>query len=255
MANRRIWLIPLATLLLAALACASPTSPAEPVVERVEVTVEVPVETIITATPVPEVPVPAADPIFTEDFEGGAGDWSVGESDTSNAYVENGQLIIDVIEPLWVRTVSHPALDRLETYAMEFDMNYVGGANDVEGGLAFRCEDEDDLESEWLEMSVAQDGYITVAAIPVDTEADVTYPVNFTALDVVNTGSAVNHVRVLDDRTRITIYLNDELVAVLPYDDAPPGCPALLAGTFEGGQGSWAFDNIAVYNLADVVGP
>ena len=226
-------------------------------VERVEVTVEVPVEvpveTIITATPGP--PAFNSDPIFTEDFEGGAGDWSVGESDTSNAYVENGQLIIDVIEPLWVRSVSHPALDRLETYAMEFDMNYVGGASDVEGGLAFRCENEDDLDSEWLEMSVAQDGYITVAAIPVDPDASVTYPVNFTALGAVNTGSSVNHVLILDNLTQITIYLNDVLVAVLPYDDAPPGCPALLAGTFEGGEGSWAFDNVAVYELPASVGP
>ena len=80
MSNRRIWLIPLAALLLATLACAaSPTTPAEPVVERVEVTVEVPVEvpveTIITATPGP--PAFNSDPIFTEDFEGGEGDWSV----------------------------------------------------------------------------------------------------------------------------------------------------------------------------------
>jgi len=248
MSKIRILLIPLAALLLATLAC-GPLSP-EPVVQTVEVTREV--QVVVTATP--ESPPPDPQPIFTEDFENGPGDWSVDGTDTSTATVENGQLVIDVLQENWVRTVGHPALDRLDTYVIDFDMTYAGGAEDSEGGLAFRCE-TDDPSSEWLELSFAQDGYVTMAAIPVDEEADVTYPIGFTPIDLLNTGQATNHIRVIDDLTSVTIYVNGELLALVPYDDSDPGCPALLAGTFDGGPGTWAFDNVAVYNVADIVRP
>jgi hypothetical protein len=251
MVKTRSLLIPLAVLLLATLACGS-ISP-DQVVQTVVVTEEVVNDVIVTATPEPEPPPPQ--PIFTEDFENGPGDWTVGGTDSSTATVENGQLVIDVLQADWVRTVSHPALDRLETYAIDFDMTYTDGAEDSEGGLAFRCE-SDDPSSEWLELSFAQDGYVTMASIPVDDTANsVNYHIAFTPTDLLNTGQATNHIRVLDDLTTVTIYVNDQLLALVPYDQADPGCPALLAGTFDGGPGTWAFDNVMVYNLDDIVGP
>jgi hypothetical protein len=249
MVNTRTLLIPLAALLLVTLACGPLSS--EPVIQTVEVTREVINEIVVTATPEA---LPSPQPIFTEDFESGPGDWTIGGSDSSRVVVENGQLLIDVLQANWVRTASHPALDRLETYAIDFDMTYMGGADDSEGGLAFRCE-TDDLESEWLELSFAQDGYVTMASIPVDEEADVTYPIGFTAIDMLNTGQATNHIRVIDQPTAVTIFVNGELLARVPYDDSDPGCPALLAGTFDGGPGTWAFDNVTVYNAEDIVGP
>ena len=247
MNKTRLLVVPLALLLLAALACGS-ISP-EQVVQTVVVTQEVMNDVVVTATPEP--PPPPPQPIFTEDFESGAGDWSVGATDTSAATVENGQLIINVLQENWVRSVGHPALDRLSTYAIDFDMTYVSGAEDSEGGLAFRCE-TDDPSSEWLELSFAQDGYVTMAAIPVDDTADVTYPITFTSIDLLNTGQATNHIRVIDDNRSVTIYVNGELLALEPYDNSDPGCPAMLAGTFDGGPGTWAFDNVAVYNIADI---
>jgi hypothetical protein len=251
MNKTRNLLLPLAVLLLAALACSS-ISP-EQVVQTVVVTQEVMNDVIVTATP--EAPPPPPQPIFSEDFENGAGEWSVGGTDSSTATVENGQLIINVLQANWVRSVGHPALDRLDTYAMDFDMTYTSGGEDSEGGLAFRCE-TDDPSSEWLELSFAQDGYVTLAAIPVDdTVNSVNYHIAFTPIDLLNTGQATNHIRVLDDLTTVTIYVNGELLALIPYDQADPGCPALLAGTYDGGPATWAFDNVEVYNLADIVGP
>ena len=186
-------------------------------------------------------------PLFEDDFEAGEGEWFVEVLPEHSFYMSQGQFIIEVHESLWNAYSEHPDLLQLDTYAMEVDISYISGPTDSEAGIAFRCDVGDEA---WLELSFNADGLFTVSSVTSDDEqlefADV---IPYALVPALQHGQSTNHIRLVDDDKLVTVYINDELIATFPYEDLPPGCPSLFAGTYEEGGAKWAFDNIFVREI------
>ncbi len=186
-------------------------------------------------------------PLFEDDFEAGEGEWFVEELAEHSFYISQGQFIIEVLESQWNAYSGHSDFLLLDTYALEVDISYVSGPTDSEAGIAFRCDVDDEA---WLELSFNADGLFVVSSVTSGEEQlDFVDVVPYALVPALRHGQSTNHIRLVDDAKLVTVYINEELIATFPYDDLPPGCPSLFAGTYEEGGAKWAFDNVFIREI------
>ncbi len=248
---RRRALLTVVTIALLQIACGLISTPTPVTIVKtaeVEVTRQVTREVIVTVTPEPT---PAATPeprvLFEDDFETGDGEWSIEESPEGSIHIRDGQLIIEVQSSRWNMYANHPKFQLLDTYVLDVDISYVAGPTETEAGIAFRCNQEGE---EWLQVSIDANGFFSVARITdQDTELQTTEVVPWVRTAAVLRGQAINHIRLIDNSRKVTVYVNEELVTTLPYDAVAPGCPYPFVGTFDQGEAMWAFDNVAVREI------
>ena len=240
--NKKELIVLVATATLGA-SCRSTEAPTPAIIEVEEVPA-----VAINTTPVPTLAAIIGEgPLFEDDFEAGEGEWFVEVLPEHSFYMSQGQFIIEVQESLWNAYSEHPDLLQLDTYAMEVDISYISGPTDSEAGIAFRCDVGDEA---WLELSFNADGLFTVSSVTSDDEQlDFADVIPYALVPALQHGQSTNHIRLVDDDKLVTVYINDELVATFPYEDLPPGCPSLFAGTYEEGGAKWAFDNIFVREI------
>lgn len=202
----------------------------------------------ITEMPVPtQTAVPQLAPLFQDDFESGDGEWFVEEFPEHSIYISNGQLIIEVQESHWNAYSGHSDLFLLDTYALEVDISYVSGPTKSEAGIAFRCDVDDEA---WLEFSFNAEGLFVVSSVTSGEEQlDFEDVIPYALVPALRHGQSTNHIRLVDDDNMVTVHINGELIASFPYNDLPPGCPSLFAGTYIEGGAKWAFDNILVREI------
>jgi hypothetical protein len=204
---------------------------------------------VVPNTPDPPTPTSSPQPsqIFQEDFASGEGEWFVEQVSEHSLSVGDEQFIIEVHEPFWNAYSDHPQFWLLDTYTMDVDISFLSGPIDSEAGIAFRC---DAADESWLEVSFNADGLFLVSSVISGDElleyTDIQPPTFMPALRV---GQSTNHIRLIDDDKLVTAYINDELAATFSYEDLPPGCPYLFAGTYEEGGAKWAFDNVFIREI------
>jgi hypothetical protein len=210
---------------------------------EVEVTRPVTQEVVVTVTPSPTPPAtPEPQSLFADDFEAGAGEWSVEEFPEGSVSVVDGKLSIEVREPNWTIPASHPELDLLDTYSLEVDISYVSGPTGSEAGFALRCGSD-----QWLDVALDADGYFSIFRFVSGGEFDDIIP--YVRISAINRGQALNRVRIVDDNKELIVHVNEELVAKVPFEEIPPGCPVLYIGTFAEGGAVWTFDNLSVREI------
>jgi hypothetical protein len=202
----------------------------------------------ITEMPMPTpTTVPQSAPLFQDDFEAGEGEWFVEELPEHSMYVSRGEFIIEVQESQWNAYSGHADLLLLDTYALEVDISYVSGPTESEAGIAFRCDVDDEA---WVELSFDAEGLFTISSVTYgEGQLDFVEIIPYALVPALRHGQSTNHIRLVDDDTLVTVYINDELVASFPYEDLPPGCPSFFAGTYEDGGAKWAFDNVFVWEI------
>jgi hypothetical protein len=240
--NKKKLIVLVATATISA-SCRSTEAPPPAIIE-----VEEGQEVALAKMPVPTpTAAPKSAPLFQDDFEAGEGEWFVEELPEHSFYMSQGQFIIEVQESLWNAYSGHPDLLQLDTYALDVDISYVSGPTDSEAGIAFRCDVGD---TAWLELSFNPDGLFTVSSVTSSEEQlDFADVIPYALVPALRHGQSTNHIRLVDDDKLVTVYINDELIASFPYEDLPPGCPSLFAGTYEEGGAKWAFDNIFVREI------
>jgi len=224
-------------------ACGPAETPTPAIIE-----VQVIRDVIVTATPEPTPTVgPQTAALFQDDFEAGEGEWLIEEFPEHSIYVSNGQLIIEVHESHWNAYSEHSDLFLLDTYALKVDISYVSGPTKSEAGIAFRCDVDDEA---WLEFSFNAEGLFVVSSVTSGEEKlDFEDVIPYALVPALRHGQSTNHIRFVDDENLVTVYINGELIASFPYEELPPGCPSLFAGTYIEGGAKWAFDNIFVREI------
>ncbi len=216
-----------------------------------DVTPEVVRNTPDLSTPTSSPQTPTSSPqtslILQEDFASGEGEWLVEQTPEHSFYVSDEQFIIEVHEPLWNAYSEHPQFWLLDTYTMDVDISYLSGPTDSEAGIAFRCDADDEA---WVELSFNADGFFIVSSV-ISGEEYLEYIdiMPYALVPALRVGQSTNHIRLVDDDKQVTVFINDELVATFSYEDLPPGCPSLFAGTYEEGGAKWAFDNVLIREI------
>ena len=227
-----------------------------------EVTQEVVPNTPDLPTPISSAQTPTSSPqtslIFQEDFASGEGEWIVEQLPEYSLYLSDEQYIIEVHEPLLNAYSEHSQFRLLDTYTLDVDISYLSGPIDSEAGIAFRCDVDDEA---WVEFGFNADGFFSVSSVTYGEEQlEFTEIMPFALVPALRVGQSTNHIRLVDDDKQVTVFINDELVTTFSYEDLPPGCPSLFAGTYEEGGAKWAFDNVFIREIersggADVPAP
>jgi hypothetical protein len=205
--------------------------------------------TVVPSTADPPTPTssPQPSPIFQEDFASGEGEWFIEQVPEHSFYVSDEQFIIEVNEPFWNAYSEHSQFRLLDAYTMEVDISYLSGPTNSEAGIAFRCDADDEA---WVELSFNADGLFIVSSV-ISGEEHLEFKdiVPYALVPVLRVGQSTNHIRLVDDDKQVTVFINDELVTTFSYEDLPPGCPFLTAGTYEEGGANWAFDNVFIREI------
>lgn len=211
-----------------------------PTPEVVVQTVEVPVTQLVQVTPTANpTAIPTATPqlILAEDFQSGPGEWYEASDATGSSTATDGQLLITVNDPNWSWSTGHPDLDFLNSpFDFTVSMTSETGSRDAYGALQFRFFD---LQN-YADVSVNGNGFVS-AGMFLDGEYVVLVPWTRPP-----SARAPYILRVVDSGTRVSAYLNGELVFYIPLEELRPGGLSLFVGTFDDAPSSWAFDDITV---------
>jgi hypothetical protein len=149
--------------------------------------------------------------------------------------------MVTIFEPNWVWDIGHPSLDFVtQAFSLEVDLRHVSGAADSEAGISFRRQNADNMAI----LNLTADGYLTLAVLE-DGEYRSLIP--FARLRGASPGSY--HIRLEDDGSRVVAFANGALLFDLPMEALPLAGIALTVGTFDGGEATWAFDDLTVRAL------
>lgn len=199
---------------------------------------------VIRLVPVTSTPAPTATsallppPVFEEDFEAGGGEWYLGPGSAGSARVADGRLLVTVRWANYLYFTGHPGLDYLNT---PFDLT-VSLASDTQprdayAAVGFRCVDD----ANYAEVAVNRDGFVSMGL----TLDDTYYPIILWT----RPAPAIRQpymLRLMDSRSRVKAFLNDNLVFDIPLQDPPLGGIFLFAGTYDEVPSTWAFDDLQI---------
>jgi hypothetical protein len=179
--------------------------------------------------------------LLVDSFDDNNNSWDVFEENGNSAQVENGQMVMKVVEPNSIyRVWPGIALSNLD---LTFDaVIQEGTQSNVSYGAACRYVNNDNYYS----FSVDGDGYYTLKKKVKGTQEILT---DWTLSNALKPGvGQTNRIRVVCSDSMLEIYANDQLVTSLQDAELTAGGFALQAGRFDKDDlpMSVTFDNIEV---------
>jgi len=182
-------------------------------------------------------PVAAGSVLYQEDFSDPASGWaSYSDADYSTDYVDGGYRINVTLQnySVW----SHPGLTFGDAQ-IEVDAARIGGPETGELGVICRYQDGDN----YYVLKITGDGYYSITK---RKDGEWVTLVDWQTSDAILSGDATNRLRADCAGDRLTLVVNDQLLAETQDADFVSGDIGLLAGTFEEAGTDILFDNLVV---------
>jgi hypothetical protein len=179
--------------------------------------------------------------LLTDGFDDNKNDWDVYKDDLASAQVENGQMVISVIDPDSTYVVT-PGLS-LSNVDLSFDAVVAEGtpANTSFGAACRRV----DGDNRYM-FDISADGQYYLGKRVLGKSEKI---VAWTTSNAIKTGAGdVNHVRVICSGSTLELYVNDQLLISTQDESLTAGGFALQAGRFKEDDKpvSVGFDNLEV---------
>lgn len=192
------------------------------------------------ALPVPSAApkVPSGSVLFQDDFSSNASGWDRIKHDGGIMDYDGGgyRVLVSAAEAnLW----STPGR-RFADARIEVDAGKLGGPDANRIGLICRL-----TGARYYFFIIGSDGYYGLG-IFTDGTAALLGQSSMQATDVINTGAAINHLRLDCEGSQLTGYVNGTQVASVRDDSLRDGEIGLVAGAFENAGADIVFDNFVV---------
>jgi hypothetical protein len=169
---------------------------------------------------------PQAGTILTDTFDDNKNTWDVFTQDTASGQVENGQLVMKVMDPETSYMIySGLSLSEVD---MSFDVVVQEGtsANSAFGAICRRS----DADNRYM-FDISADGSYTINK---RIKSELTTLVDWKESNAIKTGKGeVNRVRVVCSGSKLELYVNGELLTSATDTDLTGGTFALQAGRFK----------------------
>lgn len=180
---------------------------------------------------------------FQDDFSDAESGWSrASDADGLTDYEQDGyRIFVDTANMSFMSTIEH---GEQTDVSIEADARKVGGSDVNEFGLICRY----GLLDTFYAGVVTSDGYYALLEKDLITEEiQILGSGEFVRTDLVNTGSATNHLRLDCVGTTISFYINGELAEEVTDETQTDGYSGFYVGTYEDGGTDVVFDNFVVH--------
>jgi len=169
--------------------------------------------------------------------------WSLGETETRNKWIENGQyhFLVKTNTTTWSWNNGVGPFDDVR---IDLDVRHIAGTDTVSAaGLVFRLEDG----SNFYAFFVSPAGTYRVYSIVDSAWTGLT---GWTGSPEINKGVATNRLRVVSNGSSLSFFVNDTEVETLSDVAHPSGFVGVVARAFdENVDVHVAFDNLVVHEL------
>lgn len=242
-----IWRAILGSLVLLLAACGPPPTPEIVIVKETvlvdrEVTREVKVEVVVTSTPEPTTPTPEPRVLFQDDFEEEDPGWDIGETEKVGRFFEGGQYHILIKIDRLRGWSDHPDLEVIDDFDLEVDVTQVSGPDNNQFGIIFRYKDIDN----WYAFMIAGDGYFKFEG---RDEGESFTIIKWTKAAAIKQGESTNHLRLIANGQIFSLFVNGELLAIVPDNTFRRGDIKLVVGSFSEPDVHIAFDNLTITTI------
>ena len=216
----------------------------EVVVDEPAVDVATPTEAVIVEEEEPVVAVDARTVLFQDDFSDSSSGWDRNDWENGTTDYANGvyRLVVKVDQyDVW----SNPYLNFEGDVSVEVDATKVDGELDDDFGVLCRYSGEPSAPNYYF-FYISSDGY---AVIGKNDQGGSTYLSSdqMQPTDAIIQGYATNHLRADCIGSTLTLYVNDQMVAVATDSSLASGDVGLVGGTFDIPSSTFEFDNFVVY--------
>lgn len=175
--------------------------------------------------------------IYQDDFSSADPGWNLESDDTVKRSIENGEFLMEVIEPQTDAWATHATTSA--DVVVEVEAHKVGGPDMNNFGIICRYRDADN----YYFLQYGSDGTYAVTRF---LNGEATMLVEWANSTAMNTGEATNLLRVECVGNTISQYANNTLLASVEDNALSNGQIALAVGTYEEGDVSVKFDNLTV---------
>ena len=174
-------------------------------------------------------------------------DWASGQDDLSEAGVEDGRMVIRVLESNYISWTWTDHVVEADA-VIEVEAAQIGGPDENAYGLLIRV-DEDATQFYYFE--VTGDGLVDIGYCLEDCDSADTLIEGFIESDAVLRGAATNRLKVVTAGTKMSFYVNDVLIREVTDDRLPAsGTLGLIAESFDEPGVEVAFDNLKAEETA-----
>jgi hypothetical protein len=156
-------------------------------------------------------------------------------------FVENGQLNMRVLTPLYVAWTECSKAEYTD-FIMEADATQVSGPDNNTYGLVFRY----GLDAkEFYAFLISGDGFYVFTVDGVDrTEPEIL--VDWTESSAINKGAQTNHLKVVAVGESMKYYVNDQFLGEVKDARFSSGSVGFFTGTLKEGGVQVSFDNLKI---------
>jgi hypothetical protein len=177
--------------------------------------------------------------LFQDDFSKTSSGWDRTTTNGDSTDYKDGAYRITV-ETLNYDLWANPGKS-FQDVKVEVDATMMGGPENNDFGIICRYKDIHN----YYYGTVASDGYYGIVKVIDDSLIPLTGD-GMVATDLVNAGSAVNHLRFDCVGSALTLYVNGTILGSVTDTDLTVGDVGLIAGTFDTAGTDIAFDNFVV---------
>ncbi len=194
-----------------------------------------------TNTPRPPAPTPAmsGDILLQDNFSDKSSGWEIGAYETGDVGYRSGSYFVTSISKnstMW--GVANRTFDDVD---IEVDATQVSAGPTNNNAYGVICREQGNGDGYHLRIS--GDGYFSIFLV---TDGEIIKLVDWSQSSAIRQGNAANHIRAICDGSRLTLYVNDTLVAEAEDETFMQGDIALTATTYEDEGTEVHFDNLVV---------
>lgn len=177
--------------------------------------------------------------LFQDDFSNPQSGWEVGEYDTGKVGYGNGYYyVVSYGDGNTMWGVAHRSFS---DGVIEVDATQVSGPANNDYGVICRTADPESGVGYY--MLISGDGYY---AIVKGTDAGFEWLVDFTESSAIRQGNTTNHIRAVCNGSKLSLYVNGQLVGEAEDSEFKSGDIALTATSYESTAVEVRFDNLVV---------
>ena len=185
-------------------------------------------------------PAPTPNPVLFEDSEF-IDSCNVESTTDVERFVENGQLNMRVLTPLYVAWTECSKVEYTD-FIMEVDATQVSGPDNNTYGVIFRY----GLDAkEFYAFLISGDGFYVFTVDGADRD-EPEFLVNWAESSAIKQGAQTNHIKVVAVGGNMKYYVNDQLLGEVTDTRFSAGTVGIFAGTLEEGGVQVSFDNLKI---------
>jgi hypothetical protein len=179
--------------------------------------------------------------LFSDDFSSTTSGWDQTEADDYKTAYNNGayQIVVNkTLSDAW----SNPGNFNFTDVRIEVEATKYGGSDNNDYGIICRYVDT----THFYFAALSSDGYYGILKMS-DGEYSVIGRENLIPSDLINLGTATNHIRFDCVGSSLTLFINGSQVDQQTDTDYTSGNVGLIAGTYDEAGTDILFDNFYVY--------